>query len=167
MHFARLICVFSFFHYNISPVLDYSPVRRPISSDISVTRQKHQQPSKIIISLHNIIAIPCALAICEIKQTRQPHSFANHSRTITCPLLRTDDQLRLNYCFTGTTHIICSRQSVKLSNGCNLENPMNLNELNAGQIRLVFMLLSPLTGRVLLLLLHYYYDCGGVGRIII
>lgn len=89
MHFARLICVFSFFHYNISPVLDYSPVRRPISLDISVTRQKHQQPSKIIISLHNIIAIPCALAICEIKQTRQPHhthSLANHSRTITCLL---------------------------------------------------------------------------------
>lgn len=111
MHFARLICVFSFFQYNISPVHDYSPVRRPISSDISVTRQKHQQPSKIIISLHNIIAIPCALAICEIKQTRQPqhiHSLANHSRTITCPLLRTNDQLRLNYCFTGTTHIICS-----------------------------------------------------------
>lgn len=92
MHFARLICVFSFFHYNISPVLDYSPVRRPISLDISVTRQKHQQPSKIIISLHNIIAIPCALAICEIKQTRQQpptHSLANHSRTITCPLLCT------------------------------------------------------------------------------
>lgn len=32
--------------------------------------------------------------------------------------------------------------SVKLSNGCNLKNPMNLNELNAGQMRLVFIVFN-------------------------